>query len=78
MSLYNCHRQLYNTRKKFLKPGKEETHWNDIDWQFMTEESSGEDGELVRHSLPWRSQGDDVHECNANLTIDVAFVCVLA
>ena len=49
--------QVYNARKKFLKPGKEAALWIEIDWQFMTDESSGEEGELVKHPLPWRSRG---------------------
>ena len=49
--------QTYNARKKFLKTGKEESMWKEIDWQFMTDESSGDEGELVKHPLPWRSKG---------------------
>ena len=49
--------QVYNARKTLLKPGKEETLRKEIDWQFMTDKTSREEGELVRHPLPWRSRG---------------------
>ena len=31
--------------------------WEDIDWQFMSEESSGDEGKINQHPLPWRSKG---------------------
>lgn len=48
--------QLYKKTKAVLKNEKEEKMWHDIDWNFMSEESDGDDGVIVRHKLPWRSQ----------------------
>ena len=39
-----------------LKNEKEEKMWHDNDWNFMSEESDGDDGVIVRQKLPWRSQ----------------------
>ena len=34
--------------------------WAAIDWQYMTEESEGEDETITRHRLLWRSNGMNV------------------
>ena len=33
--------------------------WGELDWKFMTEESSGDEDSLHQHPLPWRSKGED-------------------
>lgn len=49
--------QLYERRKKVLKTAKEKKKFQQIDYQYMTEESMSEgDNDVVRtHKLPWRS-----------------------
>ena len=33
--------------------------WGELDWQFMTDESSGDDENcLYQHHLPWHLKGD--------------------
>ena len=39
-----------------LKRDRERSCWDSTDYQFMTEESEGEDNKVVRHLLPWRSE----------------------
>ena len=39
-----------------LKGDRERSCWDSIDYQFMKDESEGEDDKLVRHLLPWRSE----------------------
>ena len=52
------HTQLFAIRGKFVKPGLED-RWKGISFHFMTEESGGESlEEIVRHELPWRSEGE--------------------
>ena len=37
-----------------MRPGREEEKWKELNYNFMTEESSGEgEEEIVRHKLPW-------------------------
>ena len=48
---------MYFSRKKYLKREKEKKLWEEINWEFMTEESSGDDSFLNKHVLPWRSEG---------------------
>lgn len=40
-----------------MKTNREEKEWAEINWQFMSEESSGDDGKINKHPLPWRSVG---------------------
>lgn len=61
--------QLYNSRKKFLKKGKECEVWAAIDYNYMTEESDGEDGCINQHKLTWRSPGVQYY-----LSLDRAFL----
>lgn len=39
-----------------LKRDREREQWDSIDYNFMTEESECEDGTVVQHLLPWRSE----------------------
>ena len=39
-----------------LKKEKERERWAAIDFQYMTEESAGEE-QVRQHKLPWRSEG---------------------
>ena len=49
--------QLYVSRKKFLKNEQESEKWSQIDFQYMTEESDGDDDCISQHKLTWRSSG---------------------
>ena len=54
--------QLYNRRAKALKGDKENFYWNQIDHQFMSNESSDDDDGTIFykvHKPSWRSQGND-------------------
>jgi len=48
---------LYSSRKKYLKREKEKKLWEEINWEYMTEESSEDEGLFNKHVLPWRSEG---------------------
>ena len=42
--------------KKHLFALKEERQWDEIDWQYMMEESEGSNEDvLYKHPIPWRS-----------------------
>ena len=43
--------QLYNKRETVAKSNKERSHWKQIDYRYMTEESSDEDGHFKSPSL---------------------------
>ena len=47
--------QLFDRRKKFLKEG-EKKFWQQLSIQYMSMESSDEEGTIVVHRLPWRSK----------------------
>ena len=49
--------QLYRARKKVLKSANEEQHWNEINWEFMTEESEDDEETIAKHPLTFRSEG---------------------
>lgn len=40
-----------------MKREKDINKWSEIDYTYMTEESSGEDNSVNIHQLPWRSEG---------------------
>ena len=61
--------QLYNSRKKYLKTEKKERRWGDLDWRFMTDESSGSEGSLYQHPLPWRRSKGECYLLFANMQI---------
>ena len=47
----------FQKEKKGVDERLERSCWDYIDSQFMTEKSEGEDAKIVRHLLPWRSEG---------------------
>lgn len=46
---------MYCARKKYLKKKKEKKLCDEIDWSYMTEESSAEEG-INKHPISWRSE----------------------
>ena len=54
--------QLYNRRERFIKTETERKYWKELDYRYMSQESSEEDGESTFynvHSFSWRSEGSD-------------------
>ena len=52
--------QLFNRRERFLKSENERKYWKQLDYRYMSQESSeDEDGSMVYlvHSPAWRSEG---------------------
>ena len=52
--------QLFNRRERFLKTENERKYWKQLDYRYMSQESSeDEDGSIVYlvHSPAWRSDG---------------------
>jgi hypothetical protein len=49
--------QVYNKRSKFLKTEKEKKRWSDLSWEYMTEDSDSDSGNVTRqHKVPWLSK----------------------
>ena len=59
------HTQLYSRRSKFIKGKDEETMWKALSYEYMTEESEG-DEVILKHPLSWRS-----HSMFAKTTLQV-------
>ena len=53
--------QLYNARKKHLKNSGEEKLWNEINWEFMSEESEVDGNTIRKHSLQFQSDGKSIY-----------------
>ena len=53
--------QLYNSRKKHLKNSSEEKLWNEINWEFTSEESEVDDGTIRKHCPEFRSDGKSIY-----------------
>ena len=64
--------QLYNSRKKHLKNSSEEKLWNEINWEFMSEESEVDESTIRKHSLQFQSDGKGTYcttPCMVNFLI---------
>ena len=49
--------QLFKRRSRYVKAGIEMQNWKELSFEFMTEESGGDEDEVItRHELPWRSE----------------------
>ena len=55
-SIFFCFLQLYDRGLKHCKTNKEMKYWKQLDEQYMTEESDGDEGAFRTHKPMWRSQ----------------------